>query len=48
MTTTDSAVATAVRPDTPLVIGGQAFRSRLMVGTGKYRSNAEMVAVSTL
>lgn len=30
--------------DTPLVIGGQTFRSRLLVGTGKYRSNAEMVA----
>jgi thiazole synthase len=27
----------------PLVIGGQSFRSRLLVGTGKYRSNAEMV-----
>ncbi len=30
--------------DTPLVIGGHTFRSRLLVGTGKYRSNAEMVA----
>ena len=29
--------------DPPLVIGGHAFRSRLLVGTGKYRSNAEMV-----
>jgi thiazole synthase len=29
--------------DTPLVIGEQPFRSRLMVGTGKYRSNADMV-----
>jgi thiazole synthase len=29
--------------DTPLVIGGHTFRSRLMVGTGKYRSNDEMV-----
>jgi len=37
----DSA-ATAL--DQPLVIGGQVFRSRLFVGTGKYRSNAEMVA----
>lgn len=26
-----------------LAIGGTTFRSRLMVGTGKYRSNAEMV-----
>jgi thiazole synthase len=30
--------------DTPLVIGGHSFTSRLLVGTGKYRSNAEMVA----
>jgi thiazole synthase len=30
--------------DAPLVIAGRALRSRLMVGTGKYRSNAEMVA----
>jgi thiazole synthase len=30
--------------DQPLVIGGQVFRSRLFVGTGKYRDNAEMVA----
>jgi thiazole synthase len=30
--------------DTPCVIGGRTFASRLMVGTGKYRSNAEMVA----
>lgn len=30
--------------DPPLVIGGHPFRSRLFVGTGKYRSNAEMVA----
>ncbi len=29
--------------DDPLVVGGRAFRSRLLVGTGKYRSNAEMV-----
>ncbi|HWA15464.1 MAG TPA: thiazole synthase [Gemmatimonadales bacterium] len=29
--------------DTPLVVGGQAFKSRLLVGTGKYRSNEEMV-----
>ncbi len=32
------------RDDAPLVIGGQTLRSRLLVGTGKYRSNAEMVA----
>ena len=30
-------------PDTQLAIGGRSFRSRLMVGTGKYRSNEEMV-----
>ena len=29
--------------DEPLVIAGRALRSRLMVGTGKYRTNAEMV-----
>jgi thiazole synthase len=28
--------------DTPLTMGGRSFRSRLMVGTGKYRSNADM------
>jgi thiazole synthase len=35
----------AVEPvaDTLLTIGGRTFRSRLMVGTGKYRSNEEMV-----
>ena len=30
--------------DTPIRIGGRSFHSRLFVGTGKYRSNAEMVA----
>jgi thiazole synthase len=29
--------------DSPLAIAGRSFRSRLMVGTGKYRSNDEMV-----
>jgi thiazole synthase len=29
--------------DSPLTIGGRAFRSRLMVGTGKYRNNSDMV-----
>jgi thiazole synthase len=29
--------------DEPLVIAGRPLRSRLMVGTGKYRSNPEMV-----
>ena len=35
---------TASTLNTPLVIGGRSFTSRLLVGTGKYRSNAEMVA----
>ena len=30
--------------DTPFVIGEREFRSRLMVGTGKYASNAQMIA----
>lgn len=30
-------------PDTSLVVGGTTFRSRLLVGTGKYRTNDEMV-----
>ncbi|MDP6607550.1 MAG: thiazole synthase, partial [Vicinamibacterales bacterium] len=29
--------------DTPLAIAGRAFRSRLLVGTGKYPSNDVMV-----
>lgn len=29
--------------DEPLVVGGREIRSRLIVGTGKYRSNEEMV-----
>ena len=29
--------------DAPLAIGGRSFRSRLMVGTGKYRTNEAMV-----
>jgi thiazole synthase len=38
-------VTTLVAPtlDTPLVIGGREFRSRLLVGTGKYASNEVMV-----
>ena len=27
----------------PLVIGGREFKSRLMVGTGKYASNSDMI-----
>ena len=30
-------------PDTPLIVGGREFRSRLMVGTGKYKDNGLMV-----
>ena len=40
MTTTVSA---PVFQDAPLEIGGRSFRSRLMVGTGKYADNATMV-----
>lgn len=29
--------------DTPFELGGREFQSRLMVGTGKYRTNEEMV-----
>jgi len=32
-----------VAVDTPLSVGGRSFRSRLMVGTGKYRTNDDMV-----
>jgi thiazole synthase len=39
MTTVSIETAT----DLPLTIGGRSFRSRLMVGTGKYRDNADMV-----
>lgn len=31
-------------PDLPFAVGGRPFASRLIVGTGKYRSNSEMVA----
>jgi thiazole synthase len=30
--------------DTPFTIGGREFKSRLMVGTGKYMSNSQMLA----
>ena len=32
------------KTDTPFVIAGRELRSRLIVGTGKYRANQEMVA----
>jgi thiazole synthase len=38
-----STLAPAELLDTPLAIGGRSFRSRLMVGTGKYRTNQDMV-----
>ena len=38
-----STLAPAELVDTPLTIGGRGFRSRLMVGTGKYRNNREMI-----
>ena len=41
---TDTLVATEAALDAPLAIGGRSFRSRLMVGTGKYRDNTEMVS----
>jgi thiazole synthase len=36
--------ATLETLDTPFLIGGREFRSRLLVGTGKYVSNAQMIA----
>ena len=41
--TDTQAVLDASALDTPLVVGGLEMRSRLIVGTGKYRSNQEMV-----
>jgi thiazole synthase len=35
---------TQTTTDAPLVIGGKSFTSRLLLGTGKYRSHAEMLA----
>ena len=37
-------MGSATPADRPLLIGGRPFASRLIVGTGKYRSNAEMVS----
>jgi thiazole synthase len=36
-------LVTELAVDTPLIVAGRSFRSRLMVGTGKYRANADMV-----
>ncbi|HTS87948.1 MAG TPA: thiazole synthase [Gemmatimonadales bacterium] len=41
--TIESAELTAQAALPPLTVGGREFRSRLLVGTGKYRSNGEMV-----
>jgi len=35
-------ITSETRVDLPLTIAGRSFRSRLMVGTGKYRDNLEM------
>lgn len=37
-------ITTTPATDKPLVIGGKEFTSRLMLGTGKYRTHDEMVA----
>ena len=37
-------MGSATPADGPLLIGARPFASRLIVGTGKYRSNAEMVS----
>jgi thiazole synthase len=39
---TSTLPASDISTDSPLSIGGRSFRSRLMVGTGKYRDNREM------
>jgi thiazole synthase len=41
--TTVGTVEESGTPDAPLVIGGRTFRSRLIVGTGKYADNRTMV-----
>jgi thiazole synthase len=43
-TLTPETVHPGTLADPPLSIGGRGFRSRLMVGTGKYRSNGDMVS----
>jgi thiazole synthase len=40
---TNTLISTESMLDTSFAIAGRSFRSRLMVGTGKYRSNADMV-----
>lgn len=43
---TDTVKEPVIR-DEPLVVGGKEFRSRLIVGTGKYETNQEMVDAIT-
>ncbi|HEX7337799.1 MAG TPA: thiazole synthase, partial [Gemmatimonadales bacterium] len=38
-----TSIQTEPSTEAPLTIGGRAFRSRLMIGTGKYRDNGDMV-----
>jgi len=40
----EQAPQTAAATNDPLTIAGKTFRSRLMLGTGKYRNSAEMLA----
>lgn len=40
----EGAPPTAAATNDPLMIAGKTFRSRLMLGTGKYRNGAEMLA----
>ncbi|MGK7313412.1 MAG: thiazole synthase, partial [Candidatus Longimicrobiales bacterium M2_2A_002] len=40
---TESVAQEPVIRDEPLEVGGKQFRSRLIVGTGKYETNREMV-----
>ncbi len=40
----EQAPPTAAATNDPLMIAGKTFRSRLMLGTGKYRNGAEMLA----
>jgi thiazole synthase len=42
-TTTTTATTGTSAADTPLVIGGRTFTSRLFLGTGKYRTFEEMI-----
>ncbi len=41
--TTETLVESPVAGDGPLTIAGRPLRSRLLVGTGKYRTNGEMI-----